>query len=273
MQRSRLTKLKRRLGVNGPGLTVALIALIVALGGAAFASSDSGSATASKAKAKRGPTGPRGPKGATGPAGPAGPAGAQGPAGAAGAKGDSGAPGAAGKTGATGATGAAGATGAVGATGATGAAGATGATGATGEPWTPNSELPSGAIETGAWAFAGSTSDTNGIRVPISFPIKLAEELEASKVHYSTEPSFSTACEGVANFPKPKPDNLCVYVNNGDPVSGTTVEGIYSNVNAIEIEPLKFGIEKGAGRTGAVLVFAAPTGAAYGSGSYAVRAP
>src|ERR1700760_3375487 len=77
-----LERLKRRLGANGPGLTVAIIALIVALSGGAFAASHG--ATASKTKVVKGPRGPKGPKGDAGPAGP------QGPAGAPGAKGDQG---------------------------------------------------------------------------------------------------------------------------------------------------------------------------------------
>jgi Collagen triple helix repeat (20 copies) len=280
MQRSRLKKLRCRLGVNGPGLTVAVIALIVALGGAAFASNNSGNATASKAKkAKRGPTGPRGPKGATGPAGPAGSAGAQGLAGVAGAKGDNGAPGAAGATGATGIAGATGATGIAGATGATGIAGATGATGVTGEPWSPNNVLPPGAMETGTWAFAGSVNDTTGIRVPISFFIKLPKSLGEADVHYKGQPGFDAACNDAENKarpgnPLPVPGALCIYPNptDGSPPN-TTLEGIYSNDASIELEPKELEFEQGASKTGAVLIFTPPSGPTFGSGAYAVRAP
>ncbi len=77
------------------GLTVAILALVMAMVGGAYAANNS--ATASKAKAgKRGPKGAPGAPGATGPAGPvgatgpAGPAGATGPAGSPGAKGEQG---------------------------------------------------------------------------------------------------------------------------------------------------------------------------------------
>ncbi len=62
------------------GLVLSIVAIVLALGGGAYAASHS--ATASKAKAgkpgPRGKTGPQGAPGATGPAGPAGPAGTNG---------------------------------------------------------------------------------------------------------------------------------------------------------------------------------------------------
>jgi hypothetical protein len=92
-----------------PSTAIAIVALVFAATGGAFAATGGGSsggphatltATAAKAKAKTktkaGPRGPAGPKGATGAAGVAGPAG---PAGPAGAKGENGANGAAGSAG------------------------------------------------------------------------------------------------------------------------------------------------------------------------------
>lgn len=110
-----------------PALVVAMLALLVALGGVSTAASIQTSPQASDSKqavgANRGPRGRRGPRGVPGPrgpaglAGPAGPAGAQGPAGSQGQKGD---PGPAGTPGATGPQGLTGQTGQTGQTGADG---------------------------------------------------------------------------------------------------------------------------------------------------------
>lgn len=81
------------------GLTVAVIALVFAmLGGAYAASSNSGGKATASAKAKRGPRGPRGATGPAGPAGPQGSAGANGKDGSNGSNGSNGAPGAPGKS-------------------------------------------------------------------------------------------------------------------------------------------------------------------------------
>jgi hypothetical protein len=74
-----------------PAMVVAMLALLVALGGVSTAaqiqSKPEASAAKKKPKVLRGPRGKRGPRGLRGPIGPVGP---QGPAGAAGAKGDKG---------------------------------------------------------------------------------------------------------------------------------------------------------------------------------------
>jgi hypothetical protein len=103
-----------------PGTIVAIVALVFAMTGGAFAvtgQGGNGKSTAVAAKKKkgkvkvkvlRGPAGPRGAEGKQGPegkAGPAGPAGPQGPAGAKGDTGEKGAPGTAGKNGEPGANG------------------------------------------------------------------------------------------------------------------------------------------------------------------------
>jgi hypothetical protein len=126
-------------------------------------------------------------------------------------------------------------------------------------------------LETGTWAFAGSTSDTNGIRVPISFFIPLAKNLSAEHVHFQGEENFETFCTtggiGSTTNPQPQPGELCFYENAQEAIQGTKLELIASN-NAIAGEEFK-----GASRTGAVLVFKKPTEAASGSGSFGVRAP
>ncbi len=91
-----------------PSTLIALLALIFALTGGAFAATGGGSnggsnthsLTASAAKSKS--KGAKGPRGARGPAGPAGPAGKNGATGAAGATGAQGPAGAKGETGAAG---------------------------------------------------------------------------------------------------------------------------------------------------------------------------
>ena len=73
------------------GLTVAVIALVFAMLGGAYAATNSGGGKATASKAKAGPRGPRGKTGPAGPAGPQGPAGANGKDGANGSNGSSGA--------------------------------------------------------------------------------------------------------------------------------------------------------------------------------------
>jgi hypothetical protein len=83
-----LNAIRRNLSVP---TAIAVVALVFAMTGGAFAAKDyaTGAAKGSKSKAKRGP---RGPKGKQGPAGPEGPQGKQGPAGPQGPKGDTGDP-------------------------------------------------------------------------------------------------------------------------------------------------------------------------------------
>jgi hypothetical protein len=164
-------------GRFSPGLVLASIALIVALGGTATAAGvpkvtskqikngtiqlvDLSKRAKKQMRGRRGPAGPPGPvgpagsasgQGLPGPEGPVGPAGAGGPAGPAGATGPTGPTGPAGATGATGAAGATGPQGPPGPAGATGPAGPTGPVGpqgpagAQGPAGTPGSPGPAGA--------------------------------------------------------------------------------------------------------------------------------
>ena len=105
--RARLRKFSGLRSQFGAPTIIAIIALVFAATGGAFAANDYlGGATASKSK--KGPRGPKGAKGDPGPAGlagPAGPVGAVGPAGPKGATGPGGSKGSNGATGATGAEG------------------------------------------------------------------------------------------------------------------------------------------------------------------------
>lgn len=155
-----------------PAMVVAVVAVVLALGGVSWASIPDSSGVVHSCYKKEngqlrvintdqgqtcrhsetalnwsqtGPQGPAGPQGATGPQGPAGP---QGPTGATGATGPQGPKG---DTGATGATGPAGPQGPAGPTGATGATGPAGPRGPVG---------PSDVIETRAHIMAPGATET-----------------------------------------------------------------------------------------------------------------
>jgi len=183
--------MKRRLKepFGKAGLTVGVIALVMALIGGAYAA---GGLTKSQEKqvkkiAKK-YAGKPGAPGATGPAGPAGAAGAKGAQGAPGEQGIQGEPGIQGEE---------------------------------GSPWTAGGTLPSKATETGVWSF--ETKEEGGFlsSAVASFAIPLKEPLPA--VHYINssnkevlfgEPPIeqsSTVCLGTFENPTAKPGNFCIY--------------------------------------------------------------
>jgi hypothetical protein len=164
---------------NATGV-VAVIALVLAMSGGAYAASRYVITSTKQISPKvlKALKGSAGAAGAQGPAGPAGPAGSAGPQGAAGAKGETGA------------------TGLQGPEGKEGKAGATGFT----------KTLPKGATETGVWYARPSAGNIDTI--PLSFAIPLAHELEEANVHVAPNPE----CPGSAEEPKAEPGNLCVYV-------------------------------------------------------------
>jgi hypothetical protein len=297
--RRRLEGLKERAGLNGPGITIAVIALVLALAGGAFAAAG---LTGKQKKeviaiAKKYAGKPGGP-GATGPQGPAGP---QGAVGAKGDKGDPGGPGTPGKDGTSvvpspepiGSGNCGGNGGSKFVTGPTttfacnGAEGPEGPEGPEGSPWVAGGTLPptsapgcepdplaipprEGCSETGAWAFTGTTADTAGIRVPLSFPIWLGAALAGTNVHWQEEANFTDfdeagageiGCKGVAATPRAPSGHLCIYINAGEnPVANTTFEGIFR----------AGGATTGANRSGASLQFTAPTGDTFSRGTFAV---
>jgi hypothetical protein len=263
--------LRNRFGIPG---VISVIALVFAMLGGAYAATNSGSGKAT-ASAK-GKPGPRGKTGKTGPAGPAGP---QGPAGANGKDGSNGTNG---KDGAPGEKGAPGTPGTPGADGKSVesfpiAAGPTdtkcdeqGGTefevegsgsptlacnGKEGSPWTAGGTLPKGATETGIWSLSGNAGDTEGVYVPISFPIRLASELEESKVHFVGLFGGGT-CNGNLSSPKAPEGELCIYQG---PLVGATFGGVF-----------QLSLNAGASKTGALLFFEALSDGAYGYGSWAV---
>jgi hypothetical protein len=155
--------------------------------------------------------------------------------------------------------------------------GAKGEQGEDGSPWTAGGTLPPGQVETGAWAFAATTADTEGVRMALSFAIPLAAPVDGANVHWAGEPDFTQVCPGTAENPHPEPGDLCVYANFNDFPEEVSFEGICPLDVVIQGECLDE--EKtGASTTGAVLVFSTPTSSdpelnTASSGAFAVRAP
>jgi hypothetical protein len=266
---------------------LALVALVFAATGGAFAATGGGSRSQatltasiakSKVKAKVGPRGPAGAKGvtgATGPAGAAGAIGATGAAGPAGAKGETGAVGSDGSDGTDGVspegmafTGSK----TVGSTTCTeggieyrGASvslvcnGKKGANGTTGFTKT----LPSEQTEMGSWA-VGLTppNDHEPVHASVSFSIPLASALQDDAVHYvkpgETPPVACTG--GTPEAPVAEPGNLCIYAAQESYLTFNTIKKAGSAT-----------AEGGASTAGALVVFnGEEEGSA--SGTFAVTA-
>jgi len=261
------------------GLTVAVIALVLALTGAAFAAAGiTGKQKKEVEKiAKKF-------AGKPGPAGPAGPAGANG------TNGKDGAPGLNGKEGPEGPE---------------GLEGPEGPEGPEGSPWTAGGVLPHEKTETGSWSADASGEEASSpIITSISFPIPLESGLAAAKVHYVNKKvqegkigagseelcegktgselsaceapyiAIGEACPGAAANAQAEPGNLCVYETSttalkpageafGPPFQTITVPSGQS-------PPVLTG---GAGPTGAIVAFVAVGGAPrYAFGTWAVTA-
>jgi hypothetical protein len=282
-----------------PSTAIAFLALVFAITGGAFAATGgtgngggsknvrlagSQTLTASAAKSKAKPKTKAGPRG---PAGPAGKNGTNGTNGAPGATGPAGPGGPAGPTGATGATGTNGESVTSSATpGAKCPEGGSKFTVGGKETFACNGEkgvihpeetLPSGASETGAWAFQGEilASGQIGARVPISFNIPLQNEIVGSKAHFVTKAEWESRtpvppaeCEGTPEKPEAEPGSLCVY--EGAPSQNLASGAIYNPAGPhIQAVP-------GAARTGAFIVLSLKGAAeedGSGAGTWAVTAP
>jgi hypothetical protein len=281
-----MTRLRDRLGASGPGLVVAVVAVILALGGAAFAAGGklTGQQTTEVKKIAKKYAGKPGAAGAPGAAGP------QGSAGPAGAKGEKGEKGEKGTNGTNGTsvvatpepTGTANCNQLGGSKFVAGTATTFACNGKEGSPWTDGGTLPSEAMETGSWLVQGTDADKEGIFSAISFPIPLAEELDEDHVIFlefglafpETNPEC-TEGEEFANaaHPHADPGYLCVF-NSSEGLINTTFK-------AIEWISEGRGAEKeGTNTAGARLAFTAPSGCtpatpcvAFASGTFAVTAP
>ena len=271
-------QVRERLG--SAGLAVAVLALIVALSGGAYAATQSAKKSSKtltnaqiialiKKQTKPGPQGAPGPQGSPGQAGTQG---AQGTQGLPGKQGDQGVPGDQGDPGPPGDPGKS-----VKVTPFTGAEeeppnegpceGEGGATmevelsliedticnGKEGSPWTAGGVLPPGAVETGAWGFNATTADTDVV-APISFTIPLGAAISSTHTHFQGEPNFGDSCNELAFEPQADPGHLCVYFGFSPPVNAT-LQFFTDPINN----------EFGAGRNGALLHFTM-SGAGHGYG-------
>lgn len=228
--------LRDRFGI--PGI-ISVIALVFAMIGGAYASSNSGDGNqaAEASKAQTGKRGPRGPKGKPGPVGPTGPQGPPGSPGAPGAKGD------------------------------TGPAG----------PFV--TQVPAGATLTGTWGAAGNEAGVAAdAPISFPFPLAsaptffyvypaifeaVAEIDPAGNFEFYEEEAAEDVveenCPGSAAEPKAKPGALCAYpakeISASLGVAGTTVT---------EMRPTRFGMNF-------VIAITGTNAAAYGT--WAVTAP
>lgn len=193
--------------------------------------------------------------------------------------------------GAAGAPGATGATGATGAKGEPGSPGEQGPQGEPGEPWVPNDTLPEGATETGAWFYI-PTAAGEVHWAPISFPVRLAAELDSEHVKIvkvgegEGEATEGTAilekyCSGTAADPGAAPGYLCIFEGYSEDVltKAEEEEGKLPQLPkaALIDSPMralngKSRTAEGAGTTGAILGFFVSKlqGVQEASGSWAV---
>jgi hypothetical protein len=203
-ERGILIRLKERLGTNGPGVTIAVIALVVALTGGAYAAATGGLTGKQKKEVEKIAKKSAGKPGATGPQG------------AAGAKGDTGAEGKEGKLGTS-----------VTSTAYSGSECAEGGievksaspvayvcNGEEGSPWTDGGTLPPGATETGIFSMVTNGTST-GYQTVLSLPIPLAALIETEHTFISgvaTDQEFTAECGSkFAVIPSPKPGVFCIY--------------------------------------------------------------
>jgi len=260
-----LTKLREPFGKAG--LIVAIVALIAALGGGAYAASGGLTGKQKKEVTKIAQTEAKKFAGKTGPPG---------------ANGTNGAPGAKGEAGAGGSNGTSGTNGAPGKsveafevpTGQAACEGRGGAeykvegsaevaeicNGKAGSPWAVGG-LPQGATETGTWTFNASEASAFGekVYVPISFSVPLTAPItEATKVHFVGESGNGTTCPGGVAAPKAAEGNLCVYWEN------------YEHAEFLAIIELEGLVHENASKAGAYLTFHEVHNNAFGIGSWAV---
>jgi len=165
-----LKRIHNKLGTAG--LVVAILALVAAVAGTAFAA---GGLTKKQEKqvvkiAKK-YAGKQGPKGDTGPAGAQGPKGDPGPKGDEGAKGDK---------------------------------------GDQGPPGPTETVLPPGKTETGVWSFSGT--EQNFMPVNISFPLRVRDLKVASSLVFNAPAEDPVHCPGAVDQPKAVHGYFCFYV-------------------------------------------------------------
>jgi hypothetical protein len=243
-----ISRIHDRLGTAG--FVLAIVALMVALSGGAYAAQAGLSGKQKKEVKKIAQTEAK--KFAT--------------AGPPGAPGSNGKDGSNGSNGSNGKDGAPGAVGPQGPQGVPGAPGPQGAQGPKGEPWTPDNTLPAGATETGTWYFASNGEEVQ--YAPISFPIPLKKAdadsmiIETFKKNAASTPN----CPGSSEEPKAEPGVLCIYTSD----KGTSL--LFGQPNGV-FKLLKTGEEAGVSPSGGLLLFEFIAATQTMAGSFAVRAP
>jgi hypothetical protein len=281
--------LKRRLKepFGKAGLTVAILALVLAMVGGAYAAGAlSGKQKKEVEKIAKKYAGKPGAAGANGTNGTNGSPGTAGGAGAPGANGKSVVIGTATTCGAAG-----GKTVEVEGSGVKNPI-CNGKQGEAGEPWTPNNTLPSGATETGTWSYS-SLENGGNLLVPISFPIKLpatqceiepgpppvfAEQgLCKDHVHFvEASGSPPAQCPGTTAEPAAEPGNLCIYYKFTLGIETSSGEPVQFIVDPGTFNPFSPATSLGAGTTGALLHFhneanaTEPTAPGFGEGTWAL---
>lgn len=130
--------------------------------------------------------------------------------------------------------------------------------------------LPKGKTETGAWSITVGPGSLPIFSIPFAIP--LAETLDATHVHYVGESGSGEECPGTAEEPEAEQGNLCVYQK----FSGNfeTTEELAKAL----IRPAATGVltpTPGAGTTGALVLLTAEGGeqSADAYGTWAVTAP
>ncbi len=175
-----LSRIHQRLGTAG--FVIAIVALIVALGGAAYAALPGLNSKQKKEVKKIAKKEVKKIAKKLVKAGPAGPAGAKGDAGA---------------------------TGATGASGPTGAAGPTGAIGPEGPAGPTETRLPPGKTIKGLWQFqVNQSTDKLGL-LTVSFPLRV--EPGPSPVYMAPKAPPTEECPGNEDEPEAKKGFLCLY--------------------------------------------------------------
>jgi len=243
------------------GLTVAILALVMAMVGGAWAAAGLNSKQKKEVKSiakqfagKPGATGAPGPQGNPGAAGAAGKDGTNGTNGTNGSNGEGVTIGAASSGECK-----------------EGGAKFSNATGTkhacNGSPWTAGGTLPEGSTETGVWAFGPVKGASEEVVVnAASFTIPLSAPLDSAHVHYinqageeEPEPGVevpSTQCLGTALEPKATSGNFCMYT---------------SGLSNVEVASTLGFVGEGTLTSGALKLFLVNTAAAAnGFGSWAV---
>jgi hypothetical protein len=288
-----------------PSGVIAIIALVFAATGGAFAASGGGGNAPAKASAstarytavvaakkkakptgKPGPRGPAGPKGATGATGPAGPAGPTGPAGGTGPQGTPGSNGSNGENGKEGVspsgtefkapTNKGPCTEKQGGVEFKGANTTSACNGKEGSPWTAGGTLPKNSTEKGEWSLSEIVPEPNLLATTISFTIPLAGTLEETHTHFISEHEgegeahpaaaiTSGECKGTYVNPVAASGQLCVFVAFWENAEPPAALQLAPDISGLNNQPV------GAERTGAQLTIVVPAaGRVYASGSWAV---